>query len=597
MYFHFRWDTVGFLVAVVLAITASSVWLGRALERRTPVVELSDRYAKLKTVNLETIEIQENSTRVSAGISSVGGASKTEAVTFKVQGDDAELFLLHQRSGSLSFKKEPDYEDPRDQNLDNGYELKIVISGLAKPLERNLLVKVTNVNEPPELRQPDDSLFALVEPGPRDGGKIFVTMIEAEDPEGQVGGQGLVFSKLEGADARHFELDPVSGALSMRRPDYEMPTDENRDNIYVVRVAVADSLGSTTSKGLGVKILDRNEAPRLTNLDDPLIDVKEGNTSVINLSATDPEGHLEGSGLRYQLAGLDEASFEMDSDSGLLRFKSAPNFEQAGDTNQDNTYQLSVSVADALGALDSRSLLVRVIDDDEAEPPQILSPPNLSASMQENSRLASVDFGSSDPEGEREGKGLVYSLEGPDVRLFAVNSVTGDLSFLPAPDYELPQDRNLDNMYEVQVVVTDSTGASDNQGFSVTVLDINEPPVLLTGEPATFEVRENTAFVADLGSRDPEGQVEGELVYTKTGMDSSLFQIDRKTGVLIFAEAPDFESPGDRDADNVYRFEVSVSDSAGLRGSAVMSVTVTDVEVEPVAKSERRSRFRHRRRG
>ncbi len=75
----------------------------------------------------------------------------------------------------------------------------------------------------------------------------------------------------------------------------------------------------------------------------------------------------------------------------------------------------------------------------------------------------------SDPDA---GDTLVYSIAGgADAALFTINSGTGALSFLAAPDYENPSDANGDNDYEVQVSVGDGE-AADTQTVTVTVDDV-----------------------------------------------------------------------------------------------------------------------------
>ncbi|UCH24963.1 MAG: hypothetical protein JSV66_13565, partial [Trueperaceae bacterium] len=61
------------------------------------------------------------------------------------------------------------------------------------------------------------------------------------------------------------------------------------------------------------------------------------------------------------------------------------------------------------------------------------------------------------------------------------------------------------------------------------------------------------------------------------GADQALFSIDTNTGVLTFNAAPDFETPGDVNTDNVYEVQVKVADSAGLTDVQDLQVTVTNL--------------------
>lgn len=83
---------------------------------------------------------------------------------------------------------------------------------------------------------------------------------------------------------------------------------------------------------------------------------------------------------------------------------------------------------------------------------------------------------------DSEGAGLTYSLTstgtgpGIDNAQFTLDATTGVLAFSPAPDFENPTDDGLNNVYQVQVTVTDSGGLTDTQNITVTVTDEVEGP-------------------------------------------------------------------------------------------------------------------------
>ncbi|MCS6288724.1 MAG: DUF4347 domain-containing protein [Nitrospira sp.] len=77
---------------------------------------------------------------------------------------------------------------------------------------------------------------------------------------------------------------------------------------------------------------------------------------------------------------------------------------------------------------------------------------------------------------------LTYSVSGGiDQARFTINAATGALDFSVPPDFELPADAEGDNVYVVEVRVTDSLGASVTQTLHVTVTDVYE-----VGPPATL---------------------------------------------------------------------------------------------------------------
>ena len=78
---------------------------------------------------------------------------------------------------------------------------------------------------------------------------------------------------------------------------------------------------------------------------------------------------------------------------------------------------------------------------------------------------------------------LTYSINGGiDQALFSIDSSTGALSFTAPRDFEVATDANSDNVYVVQVRVTDSQGAVSAQTIQVTVTDVTEG---ITAPPST----------------------------------------------------------------------------------------------------------------
>lgn len=93
------------------------------------------------------------------------------------------------------------------------------------------------------------------------------------------------------------------------------------------------------------------------------VSIAENNAAVTVVTATysDPE-----SALQYTISGgADAALFEVNSATGALRFKAAPNFEEPSDSGADNIYDVVVQVAPNIliadGTLiDTQSISVRV---------------------------------------------------------------------------------------------------------------------------------------------------------------------------------------------------------------------------------------------
>ena len=86
-----------------------------------------------------------------------------------------------------------------------------------------------------------------------------------------------------------------------------------------------------------------------------------------------------------------------------------------------------------------------------------------------------------------------WTLSGTDADLFTVDSITGAVSFIVAPDFEAPGDDDGDNRYEITVTGSDGV-LSDDQAVTIEVINLVEDP-LLTGLRSSATFAENTVNV------------------------------------------------------------------------------------------------------
>lgn len=93
-----------------------------------------------------------------------------------------------------------------------------------------------------------------------------------------------------------------------------------------------------------------------------------------------------------------------------------------------------------------------------------------------------------------EGSALTYSISGgADAALFAIDQATGILSFLAAPSFAAPADSGADNVYDVQVSVSDGS-LNDTQALAVTVARTNVAPELTGAQASLAAGLEDTAY-------------------------------------------------------------------------------------------------------
>ena len=198
-----------------------------------------------------------------------------------------------------------------------------------------------------------------------------------------------------------------------------------------------------------------------------------------------------------------------------------------------------------------------------------------SASVPEN--ITAVLTVSADDDSET----LTYSVSGgADEDSFSIDQNTGDLTFNTPPDFEAMSSDAGNNIYEVEVTVSD--GVSD-AAQTITVTVTNVEGVQITSE-GTKSVAENTAAVLTVAAVT-EAASGGTITYSLSGgSDMSKFSINENSGALTFTSAPDFETPGSANNTNIYVVAVTASDGDNSITQTI-TVTVTDVNETPAFSS------------
>ena len=203
--------------------------------------------------------------------------------------------------------------------------------------------------------------------------------------------------------------------------------------------------------------------------------VAENTTAVTTVTATDPDA---GQTLTYTISGgADAGKFTIGSTTGALSFITAPNFEAPTDAGANNIYDVTVQVSDGSGGTDTQALAVTVTDVFENSAPTITSNGGGSTaaiSIAEHATAVTTVM-AIDPDA---GQALSYVISGgADASKFTINAATGALSFITAPNFELPTDAGGNNVYDVIVQASDDHGGIDTQAIAVSVTDVLERTV------------------------------------------------------------------------------------------------------------------------
>ena len=252
-----------------------------------------------------TVDYRENGT-TPVGTYTASDPEGATVTPLSLSGDDADDFELSDAGGltfRLTFRNPPDYESK------NSYNITLSTSDGNFTGTLDVVVTVTDVNEPPSVSGDTAVDFA-------ENGTGEVARYTAVDPE-----DDTITWSLAGTDRRDFEIS--DGELTfLRTPDFEDPDDSDDDNEYQVTVRARDGARYGT---LAVVVT-------VTGVDEPDLVVGAPTASPSNpltgasftLSATvrNQGGAAAGSTLRYYRSSdatisASDASVGTDAVSGL----------------------------------------------------------------------------------------------------------------------------------------------------------------------------------------------------------------------------------------------------------------------------------------
>ena len=414
---------------------------------------------------------------------------------------------------------------------------------------------------------------------------------------------------LNGDDAAAFKLvdrDGATGAGTVHgltfkeAPNYEKPTDANKDNAYKVKVVARDDAGHRSETGVTVVVTNVNEPGSVT-----LSSIQPAVGTPLTATVTDPDGDVTNVIWRWTSGSTRDTADTEDIDDAT----SATYTPTAGDPADDedtgdigNFLRVMVSYNDPQGPDDKDTAneienqreveiasknAVRELPETNAAP--VFTERSVMREVAENT-AAGGSVGD-DPVTATDGDEdvLTYSLSGgADKAAFAIDQASGQI--------KVGEDTKLDfegtqKTYTVEVKAEDPFALSDVVVVIITVTDVDEPPVLglVPGNTApkfaaaayTREVAENTATGMPIG--DPVAATDDEgnaLTYSMSDDDASSLTIGRTSGQIRTKDALDHETKSS------YTVTVTATDPAGLSDTATVTITVTDVDEDPVVSGD-----------
>ncbi len=401
-------------------------------------------------------------------------------IIWSLSGADADLFSIN--GGVLRFRTPPDFERPADAGRDNVHVITVEASDRdGATASHEVSVTVTDMDEDATIESRSGSFVVSYNENDTTAAAAFT----ATDPE-----QAPIRWSLSGADSAVFEISDRGVLTFLRPPDFESPTDGNRDSVYDVTVEARAGASEPVGADLVVNVV---------NVDEPGTVILSSSQpqvgAALDASVSDDDGSVVV--LSWSWQRLQSGTW---TDIGSAASYTPVSADVGHDLRVTATYR------DGAGSNDDTAT-VRARYPTRAAPSGTNRVPDFGAvnvvrSVPENSTPASAVGAvvrATDPD-PGDSSRLTYELATVD-DLFDVDASTGQIRVAAHAvfDYETPP-----RSYSATVTATDPSGGSGAVSVTIEVTNVNEAPA---PRPDTATTAEDTPVTVSVlaNDSDPEG--------------------------------------------------------------------------------------------
>jgi hypothetical protein len=234
-------------------------------------------------------------------------------------------------------------------------------------------------------------------------------------------------------------------------------TPSNNDvGIYWINVTVFDKYNGNDSHNFTLTVINVNDPPIITTMDIKF--TLEDVLYSVDYNATDID------------PTKDTLTWRLETNATWLNIDALTGNLTGTPTNDDvGTYFVNVSVDDNKGGIDFTNFTLEVIDTND--PPVIITA-NIITATEDVPYWIDYEAIDMDPNGDT----FNWSLS-TNATWLSMDDLTGNLSGIPSNDDV--------GIYFVNVTVDDNRGGMDFSNFTLTVINTNDPPVIITADILT----------------------------------------------------------------------------------------------------------------
>ena len=475
-------------------------------------------------------------------------------------GNEAGLFAINPTTGIISLVRNLDF----DVSGHRSFSLVLVADDGEFNSSAVLEVTVTDSND--NLPVFENSSYSVTIPEDTELGIGIITVMATDiDPT------SVILYSLIGERSQDFTINNVSGVVSVARGlNFQVMSEYN---LIVVAQNPSPAVGNTTyvAVPLTVAVTDVNDNPPVFSMSSYMIPLQENSEPGIigRVMASDLDSGSNAE-ITYSITAItpgNSSFFYINASSGVLSARFS------FDREQMDRYTLTVQARDnGLVPLSASVQFVVVILDENDNPP-LLMPDSYVARIGEDTPLETriVTINATDPD-DLEARLLFQITAGDGLQQFAIDEA-GAIYVARQLDRE-----SIEN-YTLTVSVSDLTESPRTSlaNVYISLNDVNDNPPSFSSQIFTASIPEIVLatppyFIIDINATDRDINSNAVIIYSFRN-NSAAFEIHPVSGVVTVKDS----SRLDRETMSSYNLEVVATNPDGLSSSALLQVTVLDV--------------------
>lgn len=385
---------------------------------------------ELPQIALQNFSLPEN-TPINGNVDQIkANDPENTALIFTALDSNTAPFTINS-NGSIQLDQALDFETVAE------YVFNIQVADAANnTATAALTITITDVNEAPSI---EPQTLSIAENTPAD---TAIGQIQATDPENN----DLTYTAFGGSGTSVFTVSATGQVTLSQAVDFETTIS------YNLNIRITDSANNSSTNTLTINVTNIDEPPQIAPQNFSVPENTTVNSTIGQITAVDPEG----TALSFTIQGNNSTPFTINTD-GSIQLNEALDFETTTE------YTLDAQVADSANNTAAATLTFTITDINEApsiDPQEITVPENQAT----NSVLGQVT--ATDPENDA----LTYSE-------LANNNAPISVTTNGVVTLTQPLDFETTSSYVINIQVSDTAGNSTNSILTLTVANINEPPV------------------------------------------------------------------------------------------------------------------------